>query len=72
MYIVETSEEGQQNAFATRHQAILAAKQLSENTHRTVKVLNEGRYERLMYRRGELLEGIYITRDRRKQVGPLP
>lgn len=71
MYIVETLEGEKSKEFASRQGAIKAAKQMSENTHKSVKVLNEARYERLMFRRGELLEGIYVTRDRRRKLGPL-
>lgn len=71
MYTVEIQEGEKRNEFEDRQQAVKVAKNLSENTHQTVKVLNDGRYERLMFRRGELQEGIYVTPDRRRRMGPL-
>lgn len=71
MYTVQIHDTEQQKQFPTRHQAVRAAKEISEETHRPVMVLNEGRYERLMFRRGELLEGVFVTRDRRRKMGPL-
>jgi len=75
MYIVEIHDDDSSLApveFPTREQAVRAARELSEQTFRPVKVLNAGRWERLVYRRGELLEGLYVTRDRRRQMCPLP
>lgn len=74
MYIVEIHDEETARApaeFPTREQAVRAARELSAQTFRPVSVLNAGRWERLTYRRGELLEGLYVTRDRRRQMCPL-
>lgn len=74
MYIVEIQDDESSRTrthFGTRAEAVRAARELSENTFRPVKVLNAGRWERLTYRRGELLEGLYVTRDRRRQMCPL-
>lgn len=74
MYFVEIHDDESSRApaeFPTREQAVRAARELSEQTFRPVKVLNAGRWERLTYKRGELLEGLFVTRDRRRQMCPL-
>lgn len=70
MYNVIVGDQ-QRETELRRQEAVDAAKELSRDTHRQVKVLNDDKFERLVFRRGRLLESTYVTQDRRNRRGPL-
>ena len=64
MYSVIVGEETRRTDLA-RAQAVTMAKDLSRTTWRPVRVVSDGLWERLTFRRGDLLESASITPDRR-------
>jgi hypothetical protein len=68
MYVIKIGEQ-KQDEFETRKNAVQAARELSANRHSPVRVLRDGGVERLVYNRGRLTEGAFITPERRRRVG---
>lgn len=67
MYVVKVGD----NTTSThnrRTEATKAARKLSRKRHLPVRVLRDEGIERLVYRRGRLEEGAYITPEQRRRV----
>lgn len=54
-----------------RSAAITAAKQMSQSTFSQVRAVDERGRERLIFRRGQLLESTFVTVDRQSRRGSL-
>lgn len=54
-----------------RKEAVKAAKRMSRNRRSPVKLLRADGWERMIFHDGSLLEGTYVTRDRRNSARKL-
>ena len=70
MYTIRISPDNLTHA-PTRRDAVRLAKDLSARRHRTVRLLRNDGWERMVFKDGELHEATLVTHDQRGRVAPL-